>query len=310
MKEEVINMETNKIYFQDCLIGMKKLPNESVNCILTDPPYKYLKNQKLEVDFNETLFFNEVKRVLKPDGFIIFFGRGISMCRWAVILDDLGFAFKEEIVWDKLRITSPVLALGRRHELIFCFTKKNGKVNNVKIDFFEKYEFEPEKIERTIDRLATTFGNRETFKLLKDYYQFGYKKYTQSKESAYNVTRAKNSNINMNRTIVFAVGLEEGVKEQSIIKQVSDHYNTIHPTQKPVKLLERLLALVSKEGDLVVDPFSGSGSTAVACINTNRNFIGYEIDSEYYNLANNRIQNYLSERSKIVSQTELFKEAI
>ena len=69
-------MKNNNIEFYnaDCLLGMKELKSESVDCILTDPPYKYLKNQKLEVDFDETIFFNEVKRVLKPDGLIILFG--------------------------------------------------------------------------------------------------------------------------------------------------------------------------------------------------------------------------------------------
>jgi site-specific DNA-methyltransferase (adenine-specific) len=73
-----------------------------------------------------------------------------------------------------------------------------------------------------------------------------------------------------------------GMNEKDIIKQRRDHYATIHPTQKPVRLLERLLALVSKEGDLVLDPFSGSGSTAIAAYNTGRQFVGFEIDKEYY----------------------------
>jgi site-specific DNA-methyltransferase (adenine-specific) len=79
------------------------------------------------------------------------------------------------------------------------------------------------------------------------------------------------------------------MNEKSIIKQVRDHYNTIHPTQKPVRLLERLLALVSKEGDTVLDTFSGSASTAIAAWNTNRNFIGFEIDKEYYDLSVERL---------------------
>jgi site-specific DNA-methyltransferase (adenine-specific) len=87
-----------------------------------------------------------------------------------------------------------------------------------------------------------------------------------------------------------------GMNEKSIIKQVRDHYSTIHPTQKPVRLLERLLALTTKEGDVVLDPFSGSGSTAIACINTNRNFIGYEIDEEYYQLSIERINKEISSK--------------
>ena len=55
-----------------------------------------------------------------------------------------------------------------------------------------------------------------------------------------------------------------------------------HPTQKPQKLIERLILASSNEGDLVLDPFMGGGSTAVACVSTKRKYIGFEIDPEYY----------------------------
>jgi site-specific DNA-methyltransferase (adenine-specific) len=58
--------------------------------------------------------------------------------------------------------------------------------------------------------------------------------------------------------------------------------NKIHPTQKPYNLFEYLLLSSSKEGDLVLDPCMGSGTTAIACINTNRNYIGFELDADYY----------------------------
>jgi len=63
-----------------------------------------------------------------------------------------------------------------------------------------------------------------------------------------------------------------------------------HPTQKPVILFENLICMCSDENDLVLDPFIGSGTTAVACIRTNRNFIGFEINQDYVNIANKRIK--------------------
>ena len=87
-------LELNKIYNEDCLLGMKKIDSESIDCILTDPPYLYLKNQKLDRPFDEQKFFSEAKRVLKKDGFIVLFGRGTSFYRWNCILADLGFNFK------------------------------------------------------------------------------------------------------------------------------------------------------------------------------------------------------------------------
>lgn len=68
---------------------------------------------------------------------------------------------------------------------------------------------------------------------------------------------------------------------------------TIHPTQKPVELCEWLIKMYSNEGETVLDNCMGSGTTAIACINTNRNYIGFELDENYYNLANKRIQDHL-----------------
>ena len=63
-----------------------------------------------------------------------------------------------------------------------------------------------------------------------------------------------------------------------------------HPTIKPLDIMEKLIRNSSKEGDVVLDPFMGSGTTGVACINTNRNFIGIELDENYFNIAKNRIE--------------------
>ena len=70
--------------------------------------------------------------------------------------------------------------------------------------------------------------------------------------------------------------------------------NRVHPTQKPVELLEYLINTYTKEGDVVLDFTMGSGSTGVACINTNRKFIGIELDEKYFEIARNRIQDIVS----------------
>ncbi|MGL5381452.1 DNA-methyltransferase [Clostridium sp.] len=64
-----------------------------------------------------------------------------------------------------------------------------------------------------------------------------------------------------------------------------------HPTQKPVELLEYLIKTYTNEGDLVLDNCIGSGSTAVACVNTNRNYIGFELDEKYFNISKERLKN-------------------
>lgn len=64
-----------------------------------------------------------------------------------------------------------------------------------------------------------------------------------------------------------------------------------HPAEKPLELIDRYIRVSSKEGDIVLDPFIGSGTTAISCINLNRNYIGFEIDTKYYNISNERITN-------------------
>lgn len=74
--------------------------------------------------------------------------------------------------------------------------------------------------------------------------------------------------------------------------------SNLHPTQKPVALLENLIKTFSNEGDLILDNCMGSGSTAIACINTNRKFIGIEINQEYFNIAKERIDNHIKRSKK------------
>ncbi|MDK7376171.1 DNA methyltransferase, partial [Weeksella virosa] len=95
--------------------------------------------------------------------------------------------------------------------------------------------------------------------------------------------------VNITQSICF------GLNEKSIIKQVRDHYSAIHPTQKPVKLLERLLALVipqnkDKEDIVVLDPFGGSFSTMEAVYNMGMKGISCEIDEEYFEAGKKRIE--------------------
>ena len=85
---------------------------------------------------------------------------------------------------------------------------------------------------------------------------------------------------------------------RSVIKFSTDKQkNSIHPTQKPVALFEYLIKTYTNEGETVLDNCMGSGTTAIAAINTNRNYIGFELDEEYYNLANERISKTLKDEN-------------
>ena len=74
--------------------------------------------------------------------------------------------------------------------------------------------------------------------------------------------------------------------------------NRLHPSQKPLELMERMIKNSSRAGDVVLDPFLGSGTTAVAALNLNRNFIGYEIDEKYFDTARQRLDRAINERAQ------------
>jgi len=99
-------------------------------------------------------------------------------------------------------------------------------------------------------------------------------------------------NEQLNELAPSTFNLWEGKKYKSNILKYKKDYNGYHPTQKPVLLLEDLIKTFSNENDLVVDLTMGSGSTGVACVNTNRNFIGIEQDEKYFNIAKNRINEH------------------
>jgi site-specific DNA-methyltransferase (adenine-specific) len=334
-------IEINRIYNEDCLLGMQRIEDGSIDCILTDPPYLYLKNQKLDRPFDVTAFFNQAKRVLKKDGFIVLFGRGTSFYRWNTMLAGLGFTFKEEIIWNKSYSSSPLMNLSRVHETASIHTKGNGTINKVKVPYLEMKGHDIDGIITDIKRLKAALNNTKSMDAVLDFIESNKIQYNsthtdgraasyhkksfcssdvaasslkamkngmneksiirtdfQKNDSSfkYRITGNKESAGNGDRSINALQSIAFGMNEKSIIKQSRDHYKTIHPTQKPVRLLERLLALVGKEGDLVLDPFSGSASTAIAALNTGRNFIGFEIDEEYYNTANRRVEDAIKER--------------
>ena len=282
-------IELNKIYNEDCLEGMKRIPDNSIDCILTDPPYLYLKNQKLDRQFDELAFFSECKRVLKKDGFIVLFGRGTSFYRWNCVLADMGFTFKEEIVWDKINTTSPLLSLSRKHETISIHSVGNGTILRSKIPYEEIRISDDSKMIGDAKRIVSYIRNNDIDTLKKEIDDgLLYNKKRTHKTHVSTQTGFNSSN----PAISCIYAIKNGCNERDIISVLRDHYSAIHPTQKPVRLLERLLALVSKEGDSILDPFSGSASTAIACINTKRNYICFEIDKEYYDISMERLSEH------------------
>ena len=339
----------------DNRILMQTLSDESIDVICIDPPYLYLKSQKLEREFDEQLFFSECKRILTKNGFIVIFGRGTSFYRWNTILADLGFDFKEEIVWNKSYNTSPLMALSRVHETVSISTKGKGIINKVKVPYLEMKSHDLDSVIGDVKRMKSILKNTKSLDAVLAFLEnnkrddknslneksiirtdricelSGNKEIVASKSTKegdrcvdvmqsitkglneksivklydYVPTERKhNKKINVvaspklkngDRCVYVISNIIEGQNEKSIIKQVRDHYSAIHPTQKPVRLLERLLALVipkdkPKQDVVVADFFGGSMSTMEAVYNMGMKGISCEIDEEYFEAGKNRIE--------------------
>jgi len=291
---------TYKSFNQDCLTLMPNLESESIDIICIDPPYKYLKNQKLETDFNELKFFTEAKRLLIKDGFIIMFGRGTSFYRMNCILSDLGFTFKEEIIWDKSYSSSPLSDLSRVHETISIFTKGKGIINKSKVPYLEMKSNDFESIKSDIKRLKTILSNSKSKLAVLDYLDTGVVKFDGIQKQNYELTGGSDSYKSNDRCVSVVKGMKIGMTEKSIIKSISERYSSIHPTQKPVRLLERLLILCLPDKHrneiVIADFFAGSFSTAEAIYNLGCNSIICEIDNEYFDLGNKRITNHIGQQ--------------
>ena len=338
---EIHNLQ---LYNADNLEIMATLPDESIDVVCIDPPYLYLKNQKLERPFDEHKFFAECKRLLTKKGFIVMFGRGTSFYRWNTMLDGLGLVFKEEVIWDKLYTSSPLLPLSRIHENIVLFTKKNGVINKRKVPYIEMKRYDINSIIEDVKKLKTTFKNTKSLNNVIEFLENNkvpidipnrterydsdtFTKYntiaTQDKQKGdrcvdlmqsiqfgmneksiirnyqektfkrkFRTTAGDTKEFDRNETVMQCIAF--GMNEKTIIKQSRDHYKTIHPTQKPVRLLERLLALVipkdkPREEVVVADFFAGSMSCMEAVHNMGMKGIATEIDQEYFEKGKQRI---------------------
>lgn len=280
------------MFNEDCVKGLKKIPDNTIDCILTDPPYLYL-NHRLDRDFDESALFSEFKRVIKPKGFVVLFGRGTSFYRWNFMLSELGFKFKEEICWDKISSTSPLLPLSRVHETVSIHTI-DGALYPAKVPYTEYRCNDFDSIKRDLKMIAGACKKPEFISDLNDYLESNERTFSES--VTFSEVTVQGGLKKSDRRMSAAVMINEGAKEKSIIRIGSERTGRIHPTEKPVRLLERLLALTTLPGDIVLDPFAGSFSTGVACVGMERYFIGYEIDKEYFEAGKARVEGSLLDR--------------
>ena len=222
-----------KLICGDCIEKMKQIPSESIDLIVTDPPYliKYKTGHRKDKnhdfcseilnDDNEQLIIDYIKecyRILKNNTAMYMFCNCDRVDFFKQQLELNGFKVKNMIIWVKNNWTAGDLKaqFGKQYEIIFLVNKGRKLFNGKRIT--DVWEF---------DRVS-------------------------------------------------------GKKQ-------------IHQNQKPIDLLEQCILKHSDENEIVFDGFMGSGSTGIACLNTNRKFIGIELDEKYFNMAKERIENHEKE---------------
>jgi len=233
--------EIDRVYNMDCIEGMKKLPEKSVDLVLTDPPYGTTACAWDSIIPLEPMW-EQLKRVIKPRGAIVMTA---SQPFTTVLIASNIKMFKYCWVWDKGQGTGFLNAYKqplRSCEDICVFYSKQSVYNPQMRTGFKAYKCEQGKTK------TKNYG-KQTGAI------------TESDGNRFPITR-----IEFNR---------DGEK--------------LHPTQKPVALMEYLIRTYTNEGELVLDFCMGSGTTGVACYQTARYFIGFELDTNYYKIACTRL---------------------
>lgn len=240
----------------DCLGLMSEIPDKSIDMILCDLPYGVLNKRNENAKWDKVLPFDRLwkqyERIIKSNGVIVLFASGVFTAQ--LMMSNIKL-WKYNWVWKK----------GNRPTGFLNAKKQPLRLTEDICVFYKKQPtYNPQM---TIGDKLHSRGNA------------GNAKSKQGRNGCYdsfNTTTATKTNEKYPVTII------------DIDKE---HPQIFHPTQKPVALCEYLIRTYTNECDTVLDNCMGSGTTGIACLHTNRNFIGMELDKHYFNIAKERIEN-------------------
>lgn len=296
-------------YNADCLKEVSKLEDNSIDCIITDPPYfihnldnnwdskkinkntlvkSYVNNlpsgMKFSKDQTKKLYDYYLKlskilyKKLKPGGFFLSFSSPRLYHSIASACDHAGFEIRDMINW----VYTKSIPKGMT---VTHFINRMNIDDDDKLELIEKYKnhktpqirscFEPVCV--ALKPIEGSFVENEI--------KYGTGLVDFSQKVGVNFDKVP--------TNVMTTSLHNTIYDNNFLvskpdkKEKGDSNN--HITVKPLVLVEHLIKLFSKEGGLILDPFLGSGTTALACKNTNRSCIGYEINKDYFDIIQNRL---------------------
>ena len=307
----------------DCLIESDNIESGSVDLILTDLPYGNMKNapstwDKTKTAWDETIppqkLYETANRILRKNGKMVLFSQEpytTELINEAI--PNVPFSYRA--IWEKDNFAN---ALGANKNMvsffedILLFSKKNPKHDFEGLhplrEYFLTQKEESKLTDGEIKKILGngmgghyfTNGSQFCLPTLANYEKLqttGFFKRDWNELKQIDTEYRTELLRQMNNQYPSVFNLWEGNKYKSNILKYKKDYNGYHPTQKPILLLEDLIKTFSNEGDLVVDLTMGSCSTGIACLNTNRNFIGIEKDDKYFEIAKKRIEEHLTTAS-------------
>jgi site-specific DNA-methyltransferase (adenine-specific) len=304
------------LHHQSCY-GLTDVANQSVDAIVTDPPYG-IKLEKWD-ELPDSRIWQDCFRVLKPGGFLLCFSSIKFQHVFTTELIKAGFNFKDVLLWVYLNGRVPPIDidkkiddyLGNDREIIGHYNYLQGSPNSKKKDTYTHSKKNAKTKASANAQAWVGFGTG-----LKTAYEpiiMVQKPFESS--LAENILSFGTGALNIDGT---RIPYDEGETDVGhnphelgrvmsnilqtesfgdyqkffFVGKVRDGKKTgnIHPTKKPIELMNALNTLVSTEGQTILDPFMGSGSTGVSALELNRHFIGFEQNADYFSIAKNRIE--------------------
>ena len=308
----------------DCFKEMEKLEHGSIDLIITDPPYgtvngiasgDFEHGMKDKTEWDKVLdikeIFNYANRVLRRNGKLILFSQEPYTSKLITeAIPNLQFCYR--MVWEKDHFANSLIAKKAPvsyYEDILVFSKMNPLhdtefIHPLRPYFKEVFEFIGLTKKNIVEIVGQ--GADHTFRFGSSQFSLCTKKTYGKIVEHFNINNmdkfinfeelikidkpfksSHNEELNKINPSIFNLPVDKKIKS-NILKYKKD-YDGFHPTQKPVDLLKDLIRTYSNKGDTVLDFTMGSGSTGVACVNLNRDFIGMELDEKYFEIAKQRI---------------------
>ena len=289
------------LYKGDCLVESDKIESGSVDLILTDLPYGTVKdlykNTSWDVVVDTEKIYKLSNRILRKNGKMVLFCQE-PFTSELKIKEIPSLPFSQRLIWQKDSSGNMLFskkACVNFYEDILVFSKADCGDKNIVRDYLIKEKKQSKLTLTDLNEFLT--GIRKSDLIAKRYFGTSQwemptkEMYLKLQKTGY-FSKDYNKLFEENKCNLSTFNLWEGKKYKSNILKYKKDYDGHHPTQKPVLLLEDLIKTFSNENDLVVDLTMGSGSTGVACKNTNRNFIGIEQDENYFKIAEERINKH------------------